>query len=78
MDGDNVSDSSQEDEIHRLIQDIFAPMDEDNQDDSHDVDPLLGKSHQPLYEGSTIFFLSSILLLVNVKVLNGLPNTCLT
>ena len=30
MDGDNVSDSNQEDEIHRLIQDTFAPMDEDN------------------------------------------------
>jgi hypothetical protein len=73
MDGDNVSDSNQEDEIHRLIQDTFAPM-----DDSHDVDPLLEKSHQPLYEVSTIFFLSAILLLVNLKFLNGLSNTCLT
>ena len=35
MDGDNVNDTNQEDEIHRLIQDTFAPMDEDNQDDSH-------------------------------------------
>jgi hypothetical protein len=78
MDGDNVSDSNQEDEIHRLIQDTFAPMDEDNQDDSHDVDPLLEKSRQPLYEGSTINLLSAILLLVNLKVLNGLSNTCLT
>jgi hypothetical protein len=78
MDGDNVSDSNQEDEIHRLIQDTFAPMDEYNQDDSHDVDPLLEKSRQPLYEGSTTNILSSILLLVNLKVLNGLSNTCLT
>jgi hypothetical protein len=78
MDGDNVSDSNQEDEIHRLIQDTFAPMDEDNQDDSHDVDPLLEKSRQPLYEGSTTNILSAILLLVNLKVLNGLSNTCLT
>ena len=30
MDGDNVSDTNQEDEIHRLIQDTFAPMDEEN------------------------------------------------
>ena len=45
MDGDNISDTNQEDEIHRLIQDTFAPMDEDNQDDSHDVDPLLEKSY---------------------------------
>jgi hypothetical protein len=57
---------------------MFAPMDEENQDDSHDVDPLLEKSHQPLYEGSTINLLFAILLLVNPKVLNGLSNTCLT
>jgi hypothetical protein len=78
MDGDNINDSNQEDEIHRLIQDTFGPMDEDNQDDSHDVDPLLEKSRQPLYEGSTKNLLSAILLLVNLKVLNGLSNTCLT
>ena len=58
MDGDKVSDSNQEDEIHRLIKDTFAAMDEENQDDSHDVDPLLEKAHQPLYEGSKkIFYL---------------------
>ena len=73
MDGDNVSDSNQEDEIHRLIKETFAPMDEDNQDDSHDVDPLLEKSRKLLYEGSTTNLLSAILLLVN-----GLSNTCLT
>jgi hypothetical protein len=78
MDVDNISDTNQEDEIHRLIQDTFAPMDEDNQDDSHDVDPLLEKSRQPLYEGSKTNLLSAILLLVNLKVLNGLSNTCLT
>ena len=78
MDRDNIIDTNQEDEIHRLIQDTFAPMDEDNQGDSHDVDPLLLKSHQPLYEGSTTNLLSAILLLVNLKVLNGLSNTCLT
>jgi hypothetical protein len=78
MDGDNVSYTNQEDEIHILIQDTFAPMDEDNRDDSHDVDPLLKKSHQPLYEGSTKNILYVIFLLVNLKVLNGLSNTCLT
>jgi hypothetical protein len=78
MDGDNVSYSNKEDEIHRLIQDTFSPMDEENQDDSHDVDPLLEKSRQPLYERSTTNLLSAILLLVNLKVLNDLSNTCLT
>jgi hypothetical protein len=67
-DGDNVSDTNQEDEIHRLIQDAFAPMDEDNQDDSHDVDPLLKKSPQPISEGSKTNLLFAILFLVNLKV----------
>ena len=78
MDGDKVCDTNQEEEIHRLIQGTFAPMYEDNQDDSHDVDPLLEKSHQPLYEGSKTNLLSAIMLLVSLKVLNGLSNTCLT
>ena len=78
MDGDNVSDTNQEDEIHRLIQDTFSPMDEDNQDDSHDVDPLLENPCQPLYEGSKTNLLSAIMMLVKLKVLNGLSNTCLT
>jgi hypothetical protein len=30
MDGDNVIDTNHEDEIHRLIQGTFVPMDEDN------------------------------------------------
>jgi hypothetical protein len=30
MDGYNISDSNQEDEIHILIQDAFSPMDEDS------------------------------------------------
>ena len=78
MDGDNISESNQEDRIHRLIKDTFSPMDEENQDDSHDVYPLLEKAHQPLYEGSKTNLLSAILLLVNLKVLNGLSNICLT
>ena len=78
MDVDNISDSNQEDEIHRFIQDTFAPMDEENHDDSHDVDPLLEKARQPLYGGSKMNLLSAILLLANLKVLNGLSNTCLT
>ena len=82
MDGYNVTDTNQEDEIHRLIHDTFSSMDEDDgHDDSDrdiDVDPLIEKSQQPLYEGSTANLLSSILLLVNFKVLNGLSNTCFT
>ena len=74
MDKDDVIDTNDEDEINTLIQDTFAPLEEDN---LHDV-PLLEKSQEPLYEGSTKNLLSTILLLVNLKVLNGLSNTCFT
>ena len=69
MDRDNVSDTIHEDEKHRLIQDTFSPMDEDNQDDSHDVDPLLKKSRQPIYEGSKTNLINSlkIFFLENLK-----------
>ena len=77
MDEDDVIDTNDEDEINRLIQDTFAPLDEDNLHDIHDV-PLLEKSQEPLYEGSTKNLLHTILLLVNLKVLNGFPNTCFT
>ena len=75
MNEDDVIDTNEKDEINRLIQDTFAPLDEDNLHDIHDV-PLLEKSQEPLYEGSTKNLLSTILLLVNLKVLNGLSNTC--
>jgi hypothetical protein len=66
-----------DDGTNRLIHDIFAPIDEENNDDIYDV-PLLEKAEQPLYEGSRTNILSAIMLLVNLKVLNGLSNTCLT
>ena len=78
MDEDNIIDRNEEDRINRLIKDTYAPMDEDNLNDIHVV-PLLENSRQALYDGSTTNLLSSsILLLVNLKVLNGLSNTCLT
>ena len=43
MDKDDVIDTNGEDEINRLLQDIFAPLDENNLHDIHDV-PLLKKS----------------------------------
>ena len=76
MDKDDIIDTDGEDEINILLQDTFSPLDEDNLNDIHDV-PLLKKSQEPLYEGSTTI-LSSILLLVNLEVLNDLSNTCFT
>ena len=55
MDKDGVINTNEEDDINRLIQDTFSPLDEDNLHGIHDV-PLLEKSQEPLYEGSTIFF----------------------
>jgi hypothetical protein len=74
-DTNNIVES--DDGKNRLIHDTFAPIDEDNFDDIHDV-PLLEKAQQPIYEGSRTHILSSIMLLVNLKVLNGLSNTYLT
>ena len=77
MEEDDIIDTNGEDEINILLQDIFSPLNEDNLHDIHDV-PLLEKSQEPLYEGSTKNLLSTILLLVNLKVLNGFSNTCFT
>ena len=74
MDEDDVIDTNDKDEINRLIQGTFAPFYEENLHDIDDV-PVLEKSQEPIYEGSTKNILSTILLLVNLKVLNGLSNT---
>ena len=75
MDEDDIIDTNGEYEIYRLLQDTFAALDEDNLNDFHDI-PLLEKFQEPIYEGSTTNILYAILLLVNLKVLNGLSNTC--
>jgi hypothetical protein len=72
MEEDDTNDIVESDDgTIRLIQDIFAPIDEENDNDIYDV-PLLKKEEQPLYEGSRTNILSAIMLLVNLKVLNGL------
>ena len=76
MEEDDANNAIEDDGINRLIQDTFAP-EEDNFDDIHDV-PLLEKSQQPLYEVSRRNLIYVIMLLMNLKVLKGLSNTCLT
>ena len=49
---------------------------DDEFDDVHDI-PLLDKSYEPLYEGSKTNLLSTILLIMNLKVMNGLSNIAL-
>ena len=50
---------------------------DDDFDDVHDI-PLLNKAYEPLYEGSKINLLSTILLIMNLKVMNGLSNIAIT
>ena len=49
----------------------------DDFDDVHDL-PLLEKAYEPLYEGSNTNLLSTIVLIMNLKVMNGLSNTSAT
>ena len=42
-------------------------------DDVHDI-PLLEKAYKPLYEGSNTNILSAILLIMNLKFMNGVSN----
>ena len=84
---DRVNDLMEEDDNNNIVQgdgtnefpqDLFARLYEDEDiDDILDV-PLLDKENTPLYEGSRENFISTTLLLVNLKVLNGLSNTCMT
>ena len=50
---------------------------DDDFDDVHDI-PLLDKAYEPLYEGSKINLLSTILLIMNLKVMNGLSKIAIT
>ena len=46
-------------------------------DDVHDL-PLLEKAYKPLYEASNTNLLSAILLIMNLKVMNGISNISIT
>ena len=55
-------------------------IDTENDDDFDDVldIPLLDKANEPLYEGSKTNLLSTILLIMNLKVMNGISNIAIT
>ena len=75
------------DGTHSLIHDSFnVRMDDDDDidnendddfDDVHDI-PLLDRAYEPLYEGSKTNLLSTVLLIMNLKVMNGLSNIAIT
>ena len=87
---DHADDVIEDDGTNTLIHDSFnVRMDDDDDDDDevdnenddfddvHDI-PLLGKAYEPLYEGSKTNLLFVVLLIMNLKVMNGLSNISIT
>ena len=83
---DDHTDSVVEDDgTNTLIHDSFnVRMDYDNDneniddfDDVHNI-PLLDKAYEPLYEGSKKNLIFAVLLIMNLKVMNGLSNIAIT
>jgi hypothetical protein len=79
-DGTNqINDPMEEDDqTNQMIQDFFSQPNEDGNSDGIYDEPLLEKENKRLYEGSRENRLSTILLIVNLKVMNNFPNTCMT
>ena len=83
---DHANDVIEDDGTNTLIHDSFnVRMDDDdvdneNDDDFYDVHniPLLNKAYEPLYDGSKRNLLSTILLIMNLKVMNGLSKSAIT
>ena len=68
----------EDDGTNRMIQDLFSQLDEDGENDGIYDGTLLEKENKRLDKGSRANHLSATLLLVNLKVINHLPNTCMT
>jgi hypothetical protein len=61
-----------------MIHDLFSQSDEDGDSNGIYDEPLLEKLNKRLYEGSRANLLSTTLLIVNLKVMNNFPKTCMT
>ena len=88
---DHNNNIVEDDGTNTLIHDSFNfRMDDDDDDDAGDDHesinefdnvrdiPLLEKAYEPLYEGSNTNLLSAILLIMSLKVMNGLSNISAT
>jgi hypothetical protein len=67
-----------DDGTNQMIQDLFAWSDEDGDGYGIYDEPLLEKATKRIYEGSRENVISATLLLMNLKVMNHLSNTCMT
>ena len=92
--GEQVNDRIEEDDhtdnivedggTNTLIHDSFnVRMDDDDHENIDDFDDvrdlsLIKKAYEPLYQGSNTNLLSVILLIMNLKVINGLSNISIT
>ena len=79
---DHANNVIEDDGTNTLIHDSFyVRMDDDDfdneNDDVHNI-PFLDKAYEPLYQGSKTNLLSTILLIMNLKVMNGLSNIEIT
>ena len=76
VEGNDTMEEDHDDEDHD-DQDDHDDDDDDDVDTELDV-PILEKAHESLYEGSKITILATVLLLVNLKVMNGLSNVAMS
>ena len=79
MEVDDNNNIGQDDGTNQMIHDLFSHPDEDHGDNSDGIydKPLIEKANNRIYKGSRENFLSTTLLLVNLKVTNHLSNTCM-
>ena len=84
---DHTDDIVENDGTNTLIHDSFnVRMDDDDDGDNENFDdfdnendiPLLDKAYEPLYEGSETNRLSTLLLIMKLKVMNGISNISIT
>ena len=84
---DHTDNVVENDGTNTLIHDSFnVIMDDDDDDDHENIDDfddvhdisLLEKAYEPLYEGSNTNILSAILLIMKLKVMNGISNRSFT
>ena len=71
---DDVTNTFIHDTFNVIMNDHYHDHENDYFDGVHDL-YLLEKEYKPLCEGSNTNILSAILLIMNLKVMNGLSNT---
>ena len=79
MQVDDNNSMVQDDGTNQMIQELVGRQDDDGRDsDSIYDEPMMEKVDKRLYKGSIENLLSATLLLVNLKAMNNILNTCMT